>query len=151
MSIFTDYEQAVIELLLHREYSCEEVSRIFAGSELVSVEHTGCGYFLTAKHALFPTKRVVCDSPWVEGKAGGIHCGFVAFLEGGELLIDCHGMGTPDMPLTVREMDLAIRWKPDSKVTRPLSRDSPTPPYLSQTIIVASFPVRSDPDNCGDE
>jgi hypothetical protein len=41
------------------------------------------------------------------GKADQLECGFVVFLENGELLLECHGWGS-DLPDDLRTRDVRV-------------------------------------------
>lgn len=47
-------------------------------AQVVSVEHTGVGYFLILRHPAFPRKRIVYQVPSIVGRSSeGIPCGLV--------------------------------------------------------------------------
>ncbi len=50
-----------------------------------------------------PEQRIVCDQPLLTGKLGDVYCGFVVFLEAGELTLECHVWGDDPMPEDFRE------------------------------------------------
>jgi hypothetical protein len=86
----------------------EQIEELLANAAFVSREHTGVGYFLTVRHPGLPASRVVCSEPMVEGRAKDIECGFVAFLEGGKLTLECHSWGGSSLPADLRDRLLAI-------------------------------------------
>jgi hypothetical protein len=90
MEILKNYEQKVLDLLVSGVFSSDELNRIIRESKLVSYEYTGSGYFLEISHPSLPNKRIVCDKPIVIGKADGITCGFIVFIENNQLTIECH-------------------------------------------------------------
>jgi hypothetical protein len=98
MSVLRDYEREVLYTLATDVLSPRQLAAVADEGELVGYEYTGCGYFLTVRHASLPRERIVCDSPVLSGSAGGVNCGFVVFIEGGELTIECHpwGEGVPE-------------------------------------------------------
>ena len=113
MSVFTDYEREVIRLLLGRRWPTSAIDALLEEAVLVSIEHTGCGYFLTASHPSVASERIVYDEPAVQGSLTGVHCGFVLFLENGELCLECFGFPTEtnlsgDVPRDVREQPVRI-------------------------------------------
>jgi len=81
---------------------------VIATASFVDLDETGCGYFLTVKHPALPRGRVVCDKPLVEGRADDVVCGFVLFLEGGDLTLECHSWGDIAIPVGFREYDVKI-------------------------------------------
>lgn len=108
MSVFSDYEQDVVERLLEAHLSQAEIAAVVADCEFVSLEHTGVGYFLTVSHAAIPKSRVVCHEPLLVGTADGFDCGFVIFLERGELTLECHSWGDGSIPADVRDRRLVV-------------------------------------------
>jgi hypothetical protein len=77
-------------------------------AEFVGYEYTGSGYFLSVRHATLPKERVVCHEPIVTGSADGITCGFIIFIENGELTIECHSWGDADIPEAFRDTDVQV-------------------------------------------
>jgi len=86
------------------------LSRILAEAEVVDVDHTGVGYFLTLRHSELPTGKRTVDSPYLLGESGDVCVGFMVFLGDHELTLECFNLGTrDDVPLTVRELPLDLR------------------------------------------
>jgi hypothetical protein len=109
MSAFKPFEVEVLRLLAHSAISPSELDRLIADGKVVEYEHTGVGYFLTVSHEALPTKRVVCDRPFVVGKAGHVGVGFVLFFENGQLLFECHNWGEHlAVPPNIRELSVQI-------------------------------------------
>lgn len=67
---------------------------ILDDAQLVSLDHTGAGYFLTLSHPSFPPERTTDAEPFVIGDAGALCVGFIAYTGGGELTLECQGLGT---------------------------------------------------------
>ena len=108
MSILREYEKTVVRLLVSGVLSRQQLDAVIREGKLVEYNYTGCGYFLTIKHADLPIERVVCDTPKLTGRADGIISGFVVFIEGGELTIECHSWGDVDVPEWFRERDVQV-------------------------------------------
>ena len=73
----------------------------------MSYDYSGAGYFLTVAHPSVPTKRTVCSEPMVTGLVNETLCGFVVFLEAGELTFECYTFdGT--VPEDVRNLNVKI-------------------------------------------
>ncbi len=108
MSSFVEFEREVLRVLLRPHMCPDQIEELLATASFVSCEHTGVGYFLTVRHPAVPDSRVVCSEPTIEGRAADIECGFVAFLEGGELTLECHSWGDSPLPANLRERPLAI-------------------------------------------
>lgn len=108
MSVFTLYECEVVKLLVGDRLPVSELDDILATATALSEDHTGVGYFLTVRHPILPTERIVCNHPTVTGRLGDLTCGFVVFIEDGTLTIECHGWGGEDLPRDIRERAVAI-------------------------------------------
>lgn len=116
MSVFKKYEIKVLELLVSRVLSPQQVDAVVRDGTFVSYEYSGCGYFLTAAHPSLPKERTVCHQPIVMGHTESVDCGFVIFIENGELIIECHTLGAIDVPEGFRDMDVKIEF-PDAGAT----------------------------------
>ena len=103
-----EYEKTVVRLLASGVLSLRQLDDVIREGELVEYDYTGCGYFLTIKHPAFPTERIVCDTPKLTGSADGIISGFVIFIEGGRLTIECHSWGDADVPEWFRDRDVQV-------------------------------------------
>lgn len=108
MNIFREYEREVIRLLAGRVLSPGQLGALLSEGELVSYDYTGCGYFLTVRHASLPEERVVCSEPALAGSAGGVTCGFVIFIENGQLTVECHTWGDTDVPEEFGDREVRI-------------------------------------------
>ena len=115
MSAFTEFERAVLEMLLASRMGVEQIGNLLDTAQLCSLEHTGVGYYLTVRHPTISNRRVVCHKPLVRGKADGVEVGFVAFLEHGELTLECHSFGDDVVPDDFRNKVLEI-WAGDDTV-----------------------------------
>jgi hypothetical protein len=111
VSSFVEFEREVLRVLLRSNMRPDQIEELLATASFVSCEHTG-GYFLTVQHPALPASRVVCNEPMIEGRAKDIECGFVVFLEGGELTLECHSGGDSTLPADLRERLLAISLTP---------------------------------------
>jgi len=68
----------------------------------VSYEYSGCGYFLTVRHADIPVE------PLVSGLARGIKSGFLIFIGNRQLMLECYELGEPTIPTDYRDLDVAV-------------------------------------------
>lgn len=109
MEILKDYEKKVLGLLVLNVLSPDQLNRIVHEGKLVGYEYTGCGYFLTITHELLPKERIVCDEPTLIGEVNGITCGFVIFIENGELTLECHSWGELDVTENFRNEDVQVK------------------------------------------
>ncbi len=109
MNTFKEYEKKVLYLLASGVLSPEQIESLTSEGEFISYEYTGSGYFFSLKHPCLPKARVVCSEPLVMGYADGVDCGFVVFIENGELTIECHTWGSIDFPEGFRNKDVQIK------------------------------------------
>src|SRR5438046_1379249 len=98
MSVLKDYERRVLDLLAPSALSPQQIEAITREGTFVRYHYSGSGYFLTLAHPSLPKERKVCSQPPVMGHADGIDCGFILFIENGELMIECHTWGAIDVP-----------------------------------------------------
>ncbi len=108
MDILKQYEAKVLHFLLSRALSSERFEVILHDAKFISYKHTGSGYFLTLEHPSLPKARSVFSDPIVMGRAGDIACGFVVFIENGQLTLECHSWGEVDLPEGFRDKDVQI-------------------------------------------
>ncbi|HEV7890832.1 MAG TPA: hypothetical protein VGP08_09345 [Pyrinomonadaceae bacterium] len=107
MSVLKDYEREVLYTLASDVLSPRQLSAVADEGELVGYDYTGRGYFLTVRHESLPRERIVCNSPMLSGSAGGVNCGFVIFIEDGELTIECHPWDE-DVPEDFRDREVRV-------------------------------------------
>jgi hypothetical protein len=98
------FEVHALSLLVPTAWLADE---ILNDAQLVSIDHTGVGYFLTLSHPSFPAERTTHSEPFVIGDAGALCVGFIAYTGDGELTLECHGMGT-DVPSDARDQPFLI-------------------------------------------
>ena len=108
MSIFRSFELKVIELLTQEALSQDLRTRLVQEAQFVSLEFTGVGYFLTARHNDLPLQRIVCNAPLVTGEVSGIAVGFIIFLMDRELTIECFSYGE-SIPENIREFEVPVQ------------------------------------------
>lgn len=108
MERFKEFERKVVKTLVGSHLSAEQVEVILDSASFVSYDYTNWGYFLTVRHPSLPSARIVCDKPLIVGRSGGIDCGFVVFLENGELTLECHPCGPEAMPQDFRARQVEI-------------------------------------------
>lgn len=109
MSVFRAYEQTALRLLLRSTLAGDVVEDVIAHAVFEQLDETGCGYFLTVRHAALPTRRTVCHSPIVVGRVDDGTCGFVAFVEDGRLTLECHANGDATVPRGFRDRGAPIQ------------------------------------------
>jgi hypothetical protein len=108
MDMFKEYEREVLRLLAAGVLTPEQIEVLASEGEFVGYDYTGGGYFLSVRHDSLPAERVVCNAPPVTGSADGVICGFVIFIENGELTLECHAWGEANIPEGFREGDVQI-------------------------------------------
>ena len=109
MSIFTAYELRVLDVLVAPHLGASTVDAIAREGRLVTYDYTGVGgYFLTVAHPSVPSKRTVCSEPMVTARINGALCGFVVFLERGELTFECYTFDPGSVPENIRNLDITI-------------------------------------------
>ena len=108
MSAFADFERKVVTTLVTPHMDSDHVTALLDSASVVSYEHTGVGYFLTVGHPSLPSERIVCHEPLVTGTSGDVHCGFVVFLENGQLTLECHSWEGISVPEDFREQQVVI-------------------------------------------
>ena len=106
-----DHERVVIELLASDYLSTEVMEEIAKNPDITDYDVTGNGYFLTIRHDNLPLERITCDQPNLMGKSQGIESGFLVFLGQHELVIECFGYGSKDVPEDYRNMKIDISVK----------------------------------------
>ena len=108
MGIFTAYEIRVLDVLVRPHLGASAMDAIVRDARLVSYDYSAAGYFLTVAHPSVPTERTVCSEPMLTALVNEALCGFVVFLEGGELLFECYTFDG-EVPENIRDLDVAIR------------------------------------------
>lgn len=108
MRVFSEYEEKVIRILLREQLSADHLTEILGLAQRVSFEQTAGGYFLTVRHSYIPSEWYAYDQPTVTGTLGDLLCGFVVYVENGELTLECHAWGAAEVPADIREQPLAI-------------------------------------------
>jgi hypothetical protein len=112
MNPFEHFERKVVGLLLEGHLEPEQIGEVLDSAELVSYEVTGVGYFLTVQHSRLPAQRIVCGEPLLVGSADDVDCGFVVFLENGQLTLECHSWGDSSIPDDFRERQVEVKRAP---------------------------------------
>jgi hypothetical protein len=103
------YEMQVIRILTSGTLPPEQSETIIREGRIDNYEFTGCGYFLYLSHPSLPQARAVCDTPLLTGHSDKEDCGFVIFIEKGQLVLECHTWGEIDLSDSFREKDIKIK------------------------------------------
>lgn len=107
MNGIAEFEKQVIRRLCGAHVSSSLLEELFEMPG-VDYEYSGAGYFLTFSHSELPVKRIVCDKPDMLGQWNGIDAGFVVFLENNELTLECHTLGSNEIPDNYREQPVKV-------------------------------------------
>jgi hypothetical protein len=102
------FEIEVIARLTTGVFSRELLRRVIRDGDVVSIEHTGVGYFYTFRHPSLPTERRVCNAPVISGKCNGIETGFIVFIERNELTLECYSFGNQPVPEDYRRSTVSL-------------------------------------------
>ena len=108
MSHFREFEKEAIRLLAAPLFDASSIEIILADAELVSYDYSGVGYFLTVRHPAVPVGRVVLSEPEVVGRCGDVAGGFLVFVEGGELMLECYTAGSIEVPASFRDLEVRV-------------------------------------------
>lgn len=68
----------------------------------ISLKFDGASYFLELEHPELPEARIVCDKPEIAGTFQEREIGFVAFLEGRSLTLECYAKDSRGIPESIR-------------------------------------------------
>jgi len=108
MSHFRPFEVEALHHLVAPVLGAETTQNIVRDAQLVGYEYSGCGYFLTVKHGSLPSERIVCSAPIVVARAGEVQGGYLAFIENGELMLECYTAGAIEVPEGFRDQHVEI-------------------------------------------
>jgi hypothetical protein len=108
MGHFKAFEIEVLRLLTAPALGTTAVEDIVLNAELVSYDYSGIGYFLTVKHPVVPIARTVFSTPTIIGSSGMTQCGFLVFVESGELMLECYIAGAVEISENFREQHIAV-------------------------------------------
>lgn len=116
MPAFRPFEVEAIRLMAADVIPEAVLASVLNTPEPDRYDYTGCGYYLTVKHESLPIERRSLSDPPVAGVAGDVQAGFVVYLGGGELTLECHTWGAVDVPPGFRDMAVEIRSPPANYV-----------------------------------
>jgi hypothetical protein len=106
MHTLRKFEIDVIRLLANSALNKSQLDGLASFTGSAEYEYTGSGYFLTVRMPMLPDIQCRLSRPFVVGEADGIECGFVVFLEHGELTLECHSWSAVDVPADFRERNV---------------------------------------------
>jgi hypothetical protein len=108
MKSLRPFEIEVLRILLAEVLTDVQWAEVENYSGKAVYEYTGSGYFLTLPISDLPQTRRTFSEPAVAGEAEGVNCGFVAYLENGNVLLECHSWGEIDVPEGFRELNVQV-------------------------------------------
>lgn len=108
MSVFKAFEAEVLTQLAAPVLGRPLVDSLLIDATLASYTYSGTGYFLTVRHPSLPAERLVCATPALTGRLDELLCGFVIFIEQGELMLECHSWTSAGLPPDVRERAVRV-------------------------------------------
>jgi hypothetical protein len=108
MSTLRPFEREAVRLLAGPTLEAPLLDTILALGDWVAEQQASGGYDLSVRCDGLPEERVVCHMPTVIGTADDVLCGFVVFIENGELTLECHSWGGRDLPADIRDHDMAV-------------------------------------------
>ncbi|WP_420567823.1 hypothetical protein [Thalassovita sp.] len=108
MGILKEFEIDILQRLAIQKLSSLLIEQLSDEGELVELYFTGVGYFLTLRHSSLPEDRVVLDRPIISGTAGELQTGFIAFVENGEVTLECYSFGNDAVPGNFRDLDVRV-------------------------------------------
>jgi hypothetical protein len=106
MTHFRAFEVKALRLLGNATLGAVAVEAVCRDAEFVSYKYSGVGYFLTVRHHLLPTTRVVLDQPIVVGEVGDVTGSYLAFVQDNELMLEY--AATTDVPENFRDLPVRV-------------------------------------------
>lgn len=106
MTHFRAFEVSALRLLCTATLGNVVVDAICSDSEFVSYRYSGVGYFVTVRHHLLPTARVVLSQPIVVGEVGDVTGSYLAFIQNNELMLEY--AATTDVPENFRDLSVRV-------------------------------------------
>jgi hypothetical protein len=103
---FRAFEMKALRLLGDATLGAVAVEAVCRDAEFVSYKYSGVGYFLTVRHHLLPTTRVVLDQPIVVGEVGDVTGSYLAFVQDNELMLEY--AATTDVPENFRDLPVRV-------------------------------------------
>jgi hypothetical protein len=116
---FRAFEVEALRLLLQDAVTPAQMQFIEAFSGTAEYRYTGSGYYLTISDPVLPAERSTRDAPAAVGTSGAVQCGFIAFLGGNKLKLECHTWGPVDVPADFRGLLVHISTPPVRVVRGP--------------------------------
>jgi hypothetical protein len=107
MTHFRPFELKALRLLCIAALGDVATNAICNDSEFVSYRYSGVGYFVTVRHHLLPTARVVISQPIVVGEVDDVTGSFLAFIQDNKLMLEY--AATTDVPENFRDLPVQVK------------------------------------------
>jgi hypothetical protein len=112
VKVFRQFEVEALRLLLQDAVTPTQMHFIEAFSGNAVYNYTGSGYYLTISDPVLPAESSTRHIPAVVGNSGPVQCGFIAYLGGNKLELECHTWGAVDVPPDFRDQLVRISTPP---------------------------------------
>ena len=106
MTHFRPFEVKALQLLCSATLGDIVMDAIRSDSEFVSYCYSGVGYFLTVRHHLLPTARIVLSQPIVVGEVGDVTGSHLAFIQDNKIMLEY--AATTDVPENFRDLPVRV-------------------------------------------
>lgn len=108
MLALRNFEVKAIQLLAGSTLDQLQLNSVAAFTGSPEYKYTGSGYYLTLRMPTLPALQATLSRPPVMGTADDIECGFIVFLEHGELTLECYTWGAIDVPCDFRDRNVTL-------------------------------------------
>ncbi len=104
----TRFETEVLRHLLRNRLTQNEWQALLSDYKIIGYDFTGVGYFLEVTCSRIELDKETIHQPVISGKASGVDVGFLLFVEGNSITIECHGWGDENPPENIRDIEVQI-------------------------------------------
>ncbi|WP_187429064.1 hypothetical protein ROLI_004640 [Roseobacter fucihabitans] len=108
MIVLKSFEVKAINLLTANVFPAWQADKMHSSDNLIRLDFTERGYFITLSSSSFPIERLLLNSPPVNGKVDELLTGFVAFVENNELTLECFAYDGDIVPDNFRDLNVII-------------------------------------------
>ena len=103
------FEITVLQHMLQTRVNTEEWEKLFTNYEIVDYKFTGVSYFLEISFGDLYLKSETINFPTVSGQLSNFEVGFLLFVKGRNVTIECHNWGDVDsFPSDIRDLEIVI-------------------------------------------
>ena len=104
----TRFETEVLRHLLQDRLAQNEWQVLLSGYKITNYDFTGAGYFLEVACSGIKLDKETIHQPFIKGNGNNLEVGFLLFVEGNNITIECHGWSDENLPDNFRRLDLQI-------------------------------------------